>query len=106
MTKQKLYKIQFLSQGKTYELYARSIDSSPLWGFTVIRDLVFESGEGMVIDPAEERLREEFRDTQSIHLPMQAILRIEEVNRRGGVAIRDTATGEKIMPFPLPPRKI
>ncbi len=106
MTKQKLYKIQFLSQGKTYELYARDVSSSPLWGFTVIRDLVFESGEGMVIDPAEERLREEFCDTQSIHLPMQTILRIEEVKRRGGVAIRDAASGEKIMPFPLPPRKM
>jgi hypothetical protein len=36
---------------------------------------------------------------------MQCIVRIEEVEKRGPLAIRDAETGEKIMPFPLaPPR--
>jgi len=109
--RKKLYKITFLSQGKTLELYARSIASSALWGFTEVGELVFEKGgEGILVDPTEERLREEFKDTKVLHLPMQCIVRIEEVEKRGPLAIRDATSGEKIVsdtirPFPIaPPR--
>jgi hypothetical protein len=105
MPHKKLYKVTFLSQGKTLELYARHIGSSNLWGFTEVGELVFEQGEGVVVDPAEERLREEFKNTKMLHLPMQCIMRIEEVEKRGPLAIRDASDAEKIMPFPLaPPR--
>ena len=105
MRSKKLYKVTFLSQGKTLELYARHIGSSALWGFTEVGELVFEQGEGIVVDPTEERLRDEFKDTKVLHLPMQCIVRIEEVEKRGPLAIRDAANGEKIMPFPIaPPR--
>jgi hypothetical protein len=106
MSKPKLYKVTFLSQGKSIELYARHVASSALWGFTEIGDLVFDPpGEGLVVDPTEERLREEFKDTTMVHLPIQAILRVEEVVKRNAIAIRDVASGDKIMPFPVaPPR--
>ena len=101
----KLYKVTFLSQGKTLELYARHVGSSALWGFTDVGELVFEQGESVVVDPTEERLREEFRNTKALHLPMQCIVRIEEVEERGPLAIRDAVSGDKIMPFPIaPPR--
>lgn len=68
-------------------------------------DLVFEPpGEGLVVDPTEERLREEFKDTRVLHLPMQSVVRIEEVERKGALAIRDAADGQKVTPFPMPPR--
>lgn len=108
MRNRKLYKVTFLSQGKTYELYARHVASSALWGFTEVGELEFETpAEGRVIDPTEERLRDEFRDTTMLHLPIQSILRIEEVARRGALAIRDAVSGEKVVtPFPMgPPRK-
>jgi hypothetical protein len=105
MPHKKLYKVTFLSQGKTLELYARHIGGSSLWGFTEVGELVFEQGEAVVVDPAEERLREEFKNTKMLHLPMQCIMRIEEVEKRGPLAIRDASDAEKIMPFPLaPPR--
>jgi len=105
MRAKKLYKVTFLSQGKTLEVCARHVGSSALWGFTEVGELVFEQGDGVVVDPTEERLREEFKDTRMLHLPMQCIVRIEEVDRRGPVAIRDAGSGEKIMPFPMaPPR--
>jgi hypothetical protein len=107
MPKSKLYKVTFLSQGKTYELYARHVASSALWGFTEVGELVFEpAGEGLVVDPTEERLRDEFRDTTMLHLPMQSIVRVEEVAKRGPLAIRDAVSGDKIMPFPMPPSKM
>ncbi|RUL73579.1 DUF1820 family protein [Dyella choica] len=105
MRTQKLYKVTFLHLSKCYELYARHVASSGLWGFTEVGDLVFEpAGEGIVVDPTEERLREEFKDTRMLHLPMQAIVRIEEVDRKGALAIRDAADGQKVTPFPMPPR--
>jgi hypothetical protein len=105
MRDKKLYKVTFLHLGKSYELYARHVASSGLWGFTEVGELVFEpAGEGLVVDPTEERLREEFKDTRVLHLPMQSVVRIEEVERKGALAIRDAAGGDKVMPFPMPPR--
>jgi hypothetical protein len=103
--RKKLYKITFLSQGKTLEIYARQIASSELWGFTEVGELVFEQNDGVGVDPTEEKLREEFKNTKVLHLPIQCIVRVEEVEKRGPLSIRDAESGEKIMPFPLaPPR--
>ncbi len=100
-----LYKVTFLNHGKVYELYARHVGGSSLWGFTEVGELVFDVHEGLVVDPTEERLRDEFGNTRMLHLPMQSIVRVEEVERKGQSAIRDAATGEKVVtPFPLPGR--
>lgn len=105
MMAQTLYKISFMNAHRVYELYARNVISGSLWGFIEIRDLVFDVHEGLVIDPSEERLRDEFAHTKALHLPMQQLIRIEEVSHKGQSAIRDAASGEKVvMPFPVPPR--
>jgi hypothetical protein len=103
----KLYKVTFLSHGKVYELYARKVQSSELYGFVQVQDLSFGgSADSMLVDPAEEKLREEFGKTRSLHLPMHSVVRIEEVEERGTVAIRDAESGEKVMPFPgVPPQR-
>lgn len=104
MATRKLYKITFLNAGKVYELYARHVASSSLWGFTEVADLVWDSQtDSVVIDPTEERLRDEFGATRKLHLPMQSVVRVEEVERKGQLSIRDSATGDRIVtPFPLP----
>ena len=107
-----LYKITFHNHGKVYELYARSVAGSSLWGFTEVADLVFDVHAGIVVDPTEERLRDEFGNTRVLHLPMQSIVRIEEVEKKGVSAIRDAATGEAVVtpllgkhgPVPAKPR--
>jgi len=97
-----LYKVSFHSHGKIYELYAERVSSGELWGFVEVADLVFDVHDGIVVDPTEERLRDEFAGTKVLHLPMQSILRIEQVEKKGQAAIRD-ASGEKVVtPFPLP----
>ncbi len=104
-SKTAMYRITFLSQGKSIELYAREVSSSGLWGFVEVGELAFEpAGEGLVIDPTEERLREEFAGTKRLHLPMHSVLRVEEVESRGVCRIRDAATGEKVVPLPIPGR--
>ena len=98
-----LYKVTFLNHGKVYEVYAGRVGGSTLWGFTEVAELVFDLHDGVVVDPTEERLSDEFGSTRVLHLPMQSIVRIEEVERKGQSAIRDATTGEKVVtPFPLP----
>lgn len=98
-----LYKIVFFNQGKVYELFSEGVSSSGLWGFVEVSGLVFESGEGLVVDPTEEKMRKEFENARVLHLPIQAILRIEEVDKRGQCLIRDRESGEKVTPFPISP---
>ena len=54
---------------------------------------MFDEASSLIVDPAEEKLRDEFKETKSLHLPIQAILRIEEVEKRGTAAIRDASNG-------------
>lgn len=103
MANKRLYKIIFLNQGKVYELFSRSVSSSGLWGFIEVSDLVFESGESLVVDPTEERMRQEFENARVLHLPIQSVLRVEEVDKRGQCLIRDRESGEKVTPFPISP---
>jgi hypothetical protein len=103
MASKPVYKVTFLNHGKVYELYARRVASGALWGFTEVADLVFDVHDGVVVDPTEERLRDEFGHTRVLHLPMQSIVRIEEVEKKGQSAIRDAASGEAVVtPFPMP----
>ncbi|NYZ61460.1 DUF1820 family protein [Luteimonas deserti] len=105
MTARTLHKVTFLSHGKVYELYAQRVESGRLWGFVEVSDLVFDVHDGLVVDPTEERLRDEFRNTRTLHLPMQSVLRIEDVEKKGQSAIRDAESGEKVVtPFPFPAR--
>lgn len=77
----RLYRIQFLNQGKTYELYARSVTQGALFGFIEIGDLVFGEKSAMLVDPTEESLMKEFKDTKRIHVPMHSVLRIDELEK-------------------------
>ena len=106
--RKKLYKVTFLSLGRTLELYARHVGSSGLWGFTEIGEIDFAHSDNVVVDPTEERLREEFKNTKVLHVPMHCIVRVEEVEKREPLVIRDAKSGEQIAsdtvrPFPMPP---
>jgi hypothetical protein len=103
MENKPLYKIIFLNHGKVYELYSEGVTSSGLWGFIEVSDLVFEKGEGLVVDPTEEKMRQEFEHARVLHLPIQSVLRVEEVEKRGQCLIRDRKSGEKVTPFPISP---
>lgn len=97
-----MFKVIFHNQNKVYELFCRKVGGSDMaYGFVEISDLVFETDDSLVIDPTEERLREEFADVERLHLPMHAVIRIEQVRKRGSCVIRDGKSGEKVTPLPL-----
>jgi hypothetical protein len=97
-----MFKVAFLNQSKVYELYCKKVTGSDLsYGFIEIAELVFETDDSVLIDPTEERLREEFADVEVLHIPMHAVIRVEQVKKRGTCAIRDSQTGDKVTHLPL-----
>ena len=96
-----IYKVLFHSQGQVYEVYAHNIYQSDLYGFVEIEDYTFGNRSQMLIDPSEDRLRNEFEGVQRSFIPMHAIVRIDEVEEEGVAKISDSK-GEKVTPFPIP----
>ena len=98
---QHIYRVLFHNQGQIYELYAHSIYQSDLYGFVEVEDYTFGNRSQNIIDPSEDRLRNEFEGVQRSFIPMHAIVRIDEVEQEGVAKITDSK-GEKVTPFPIP----
>ena len=86
-----IYRIYFHNQGQLYEVYAHSIYQSDLYGFVEIEDYVFGEKSQMVIDPGEDKLRNEFAGVQRSFIPLHAIVRVDEVEKEGTAKITDGA---------------
>lgn len=99
MTPQKnIYKIAFYNQGKVYEMYARQVYQSDLYGFITIEGLTFNERASVVIDPGEEKLKSEFDQVRRFFVPMHAVIRIDEVDKQGVAKILEA--GENVTHFP------
>ncbi|GAB3374482.1 DUF1820 family protein [Azotobacter armeniacus] len=98
-----IYKVIFFNQGQVYELYAKQIRQSELWGFLEIEEFIFGERTQMVIDPSEERLRAQFDGVLRSFVPLHAIVRIDAVERLGTARISEAKGGGNVTPFPMPP---
>ena len=95
-----IYKISFINRGKVYELYAQIVRQSDLYGFIEIEGLIFDETSGVVIDPTEEKLKSEFDGVNRTLVPMHAVIRIDEVKKKGQSKILDMDKNTNITPFP------
>jgi hypothetical protein len=95
----RLYRVTFLNQGQVYEIYARRVNQGNLLGFVEIEGLVFGSRNQIVVDPAEERLQQEFAGVRRFFVPMHSVVRIDEVDKRGPSRISEVGKGT-VTPFP------
>jgi hypothetical protein len=101
--KRSIYKVVFQNHGQVVELYARHVGQGGIFGFIEVEDLVFGARSELVVDPSEESLRAEFGEARRLHLPLHAIVRIEEVEREGPARSRPAREGAGIVtPFPVP----
>lgn len=105
MNEDVLYKVIFINQSKVYELYARVVDVSDIYGFIYVSSLVFDQKQSVVIDPAEEKIKQEFENVNVLHLPHHSVIRIEEVKKKKLCKIRDIKNGENVSPFPTMPNQ-
>ena len=104
MSETKIYRISFYNQGNIYELHARKIHQGNMYAFLEIEDIIFGERSAIVVDPAEEKLKSEFEGVKRTYIPLQAVIRIDEVEREGTnkIIATDSNSG-KVMPFPSPP---
>jgi hypothetical protein len=101
MTKQRLYKIVFMSQGQVYEIYARHVGHGEMFGFVEVEELVFGERTRIVVDPSEEKIKSEFENVRRTYLPMHSIIRIDEVDKEG-VSKISKLEGSNVAQFPMP----
>jgi hypothetical protein len=93
MTQSKsIYKIIFVNQNTVYEIYARQVTQSNLFGFIEAEELIFGEKQSLVVDPNEERLKLEFTGVKRSYIPNHAILRIDEVTKEGVAKLKDITT--------------
>jgi hypothetical protein len=103
MNEAKIYRISVYNQGSIYELHAREIHQGNMYAFLEIEGIIFGERSAIVVDPAEEKLQLEFEGVKRTYIPLQAIIRIDEVEREGAnKIIAADGPGGKITPFPGP----
>ena len=93
-----IYRIAFLNKGKVYEVFVKQVYQSDLYGFIEIEDYVFDERSQVLVDPGEEKLKAEFNGVKRSFIPMQAIIRIDEVEKSG---VSKISNGDNISPFPV-----
>ena len=100
-SKTQIYKVSFLNHGKIYEIYAKQVRHESLLGFVEIEGLLFGEKSGVVVDPTEEKLQAEFAGVKRTYVPIQAIIRIDEVLKQGSNKILPVSEkAENVTPFP------
>jgi len=101
MTDEKVFRISFYNQGDIYELYAHEIHQGNMYAFLEVEGIIFGERSTIVVDPSEERLKTEFEGVSRTYIPLQAVIRIDEVDREGSSKIiaTDSLKGN-VMPFP------
>ncbi|MFK7864743.1 MAG: DUF1820 family protein [Pseudohongiellaceae bacterium] len=93
-----IYKITFLNKGKVYEVFVKQVYQSDLYGFIEVEDFVFDERSQVVVDPSEEKLKTEFSGVKRSFIPMQAIIRIDEVDKSG---VSKISSGDNVSAFPF-----
>ena len=99
---QPIYKVIFHNQNRVYEVYARQIFQSDMWGFIEVEEFLFGERSQLLVDPSEEKLKNEFQGVKRSYLPIGAIIRIDEVEKEGAAKIREASGAGNISSFPMP----
>ena len=99
MKSKSVYKIIFMQLGEVYEVFAKHIFQSDMYGFIEVENYIFNKDKQLVVDPSSEKLKNEFSDVKRSYIPMNAIIRIDEVEETGEAKIKENKG--QISPFPL-----
>tara|TARA_B100000405_G_scaffold41711_1_gene27850 strand:- start:45 stop:371 length:327 start_codon:yes stop_codon:yes gene_type:complete len=99
MKDKKIYKIIFIQLGEIYEIFAKQIFQSDMYGFLEVEEFIFTNDDQLVVDPSSEKLKTEFNKVKRSYIPIGAIQRIDEVIESGEAKIKKTSS--QASPFPL-----
>lgn len=103
MANNPVYKVIFHNGNAVVELFARQIYQSDMWGFIEIEEFVFGERSQIVVDPGEEKLKNEFAGVTRSYIPLQSVIRIDEVDKEGTAKISEVKPREgNVAAFPFP----
>ncbi len=98
-----VYKVVFLNQGKLYEVYAKGVSHGGLFGFVEVEGLLFGEKSTVVVDPSEEALQQEFSGVERTFIPIHAVIRIDQVEKKGAARIQSVSDSDgKVTVLPTP----
>ena len=106
MKTKNVYKIIFIQLGEIYEVFAKQIYQSDMYGFIEVEEYIFNKDKQLVVDPSSEKLKKEFNKVERSYIPVNSIMRIDEVNETGEAKIKENKS--QISPLPIniqPPKK-
>ena len=55
MSKTQVFRVIFQNEGEVFEVYARQIFQSELWGFIEVEEFAFGERSQLLVDPSEEK---------------------------------------------------
>lgn len=93
------YKVIFYNQGEVFEVFARSIYQSEMYGFIEVEEYLFGERSKLLVDPSDEKLKNEFAGVKRSYIPLHSIIRIDEVEKEGTAKI-SAVKGNKVTTFP------
>ncbi|QEQ95690.1 DUF1820 family protein [Neptunomonas concharum] len=102
---ERIYRVMFVNQDKVYEVFVNHVFQSDMWGFIQLEGFVFGSKSDLLVDPSEEKLKQQFAEVERSYIPMQAIIRIDEVKKEGVAKITEAKGTVTAFPVMQPPSK-
>lgn len=103
MASSPIFKVIFYNQNQVFEVFCRGIYQSELYGFIEVEEFVFGERSQLLVDPSEEKLKNEFAGVKRSYIPAHSVIRIDEVDSEGKVKITEIKPGEKsnMVQFPI-----
>lgn len=97
-----IYRVIFRNQDSVYKIHARKVSQGELYTFVEVEEILFGERGGVLVDPSEERLKSEFAGVRRTYIPLQAVVRIDEVEKEGVNKILPVAgSPANVTPFPV-----
>ncbi len=99
MKSKSVYKIIFIQLGEIDEVFAKQIYESDMYGFIEVEEYIFNKDKQLVVDPSSEKLKNELSKVDRSYIPINSIIRIDEVNETGEARIKENKG--QVTQFPL-----
>ena len=68
MKTKNVYKIIFIQLGEIYEIFAKQIYQSDMYGFIEVEEYIFNKDKQLVVDPNSEKLKSEFAKVERSYI--------------------------------------
>ena len=92
--------------GEIYEIFAKQIYQSDMYGFIEVEEYIFNKSKQLVVDPSTEKLKNEFKGVERSYIPINQIIRIDEVAETGEAKIKENKSQVTSLPINIQPANL